>query len=163
MGKSRYFRACSIADDTGEQHNKRCSPLGRAARWTFAGLLACLRELLIKFAIADCSDRGVDHGWQLVERRNGNCGFAFFRTRLASTRFERTVVLLHPLPIGSSVVRVSQDELLLLETGDNFGVEESWVRRRSTIGLLVQNGTNTSLSRRHCRQIDWRSREDSNL
>jgi hypothetical protein len=45
--------------------------------WTFAGLLACLRELLIKFAIADCSDRGVDHGGQLVERRTATAGLPF--------------------------------------------------------------------------------------
>ena len=40
-------------------------------------LLACLRELPIKFAITNCSDQRIDHGRQLVERRNRDCGFAF--------------------------------------------------------------------------------------
>ena len=37
--------------------------------WISAGLMfACFHELLIKFAIADCGDQGVNHRWQFVER-----------------------------------------------------------------------------------------------
>ena len=108
-------------------------------------VLACLRKLLIEFTVADRRDQGVDHGRQFVERRNGNCGLAFFeldwlqpapnKQGIAAVRMlsppqrhalllfdhDPFPVLLHPLSICSGVVRVFQDQLLLLEPRNNFG------------------------------------------
>jgi hypothetical protein len=40
-------------------------------------LLTCLRQLLIKFTVADGCDHGIDHRRQIVERRHDDCSLAF--------------------------------------------------------------------------------------
>ena len=39
-------------------------------------LLARLRQLLIKFTVADGCDHGIDHGRQFIERRHDDCSLA---------------------------------------------------------------------------------------
>jgi hypothetical protein len=106
--------------------------LHHAARLVFRGF-ACLLasgKLPIDFAVANGGDQGVNHRCQFIERRNGNCGFALLgldclqsashKQRITAVRvlappqrhalllFDHYpfAILLYPLPICPSVVRV---------------------------------------------------------
>jgi hypothetical protein len=47
---------------SGQQHTATPRLVVMLPAWIFAGSLACLRKLRIKFTLANCGDQGVNHG-----------------------------------------------------------------------------------------------------